>query len=225
MPCHHEILFDFEKLPAAQDHFLHPYQGIFKKTFILTIPQGQVFGLDGWVLFHDRLVDALIWQNVLLHKNSWQEAQNHAPLVHVNGRVAVIAQSGYTYYYHWLVEVLGRLALLEMYHVDYDFLYVPVSKPYMKETLELWGIDPAKIIAACDDTIIQADELIIPSLVAHVEVSGIPRLVHYIPKYIVTYIKNKLMNSKRLPSNSFNFSKKVFISRKDATARRMINED
>ena len=94
----------------------------------------------------------------------------------------------------------------------------------MKETLELWGVDSSKIIEAYDGYILQAETLIVPSLVAQVKVEGIPHLAHYIPEYILMYVKNKLLAGYEKQQHNFNFSKKVFISREDATTRKMLNE-
>lgn len=225
LKCFDETPFEYTKLPIVEDHYLHPYKGTFEKTFILNIPQGQVFGLDGWILINDTMIKELIWQNVFPLKEALQKAKENPPKK-INGRVAVIAQAGYTYYYHWIAEVLGRLALLEMHGVDYDFLYVPTIKPFMKETLQLWGIDPKKIIEASDDFILTADQLIVPSLVADVKTDGCPRLVHYLPKNILFYIRDKLQAAaEKQPQNPAQFSKRVYLSRKDATARKMLNED
>lgn len=221
--CYDATSFEYEKLPIADSHYLHPYKGLFKEAFILNIPQGQVFGMDGWVLADETLIDELIWQNVFPSKEALQKAKENKPVA-ISGRVAVIAQSGYTYYYHWIAEVLGRLALMELHGIDYDFLYVPTRMPYMKETLQLFGVDPAKIIEASDDFVFTADELIVPSLVAAVRTEGCPRLVHYSPKNILFHIRNKLLSGAEQQQTP-QFSRKVFLSRKDASARRMLNED
>jgi hypothetical protein len=227
--CHDEIPFEFKKLPFERDHFLHPNKGKFLSSYIVTIPQGLVQGLDGNIIFEDKLVYDFVWQNCFVPKYLWNDVLNK-PKVHISGRVAVIAQAGYCYYYHWLVEILGRLALLEMNNIEYDYLYVPYLKPFMKETLELWGIDTSKIIEASDDYILEAETLIIPSLVARTQTDGVPRLSHYIPEYILAYVKNKLLAGyKKQKNNGIDYRIKihnrVFISRKDATARKMLNEE
>lgn len=111
-PCHTAMPFKHTPLPLADNHYLHPYSGTFEETFILTIPQGAVYGRDGWILVDNHLIHELIWQNVLLSRDAVCQAEQRNPLK-VSGRVAVIVQSGYGYYYHWMIEVLGRLALLE----------------------------------------------------------------------------------------------------------------
>lgn len=224
LQCSDEESFEYAKLSVVDDHYLHPYKGIFENTFILGIPQGEVFGRDGWVLVNDMVISELVWQNVFPSNQMIHKARENRPVA-IPGRVAVIAQSGYTYYYHWIAEVLGRLALLEMHGVDYDYLYVPTHVPYMRETLQLFGVDPSKIIEASDEFVFSADQLIVPSLVARTRTEGCPRLVHYLPKHILFYIKNKLLSAVDKQPLNHTFSKRVFLSRKDASARKMLNED
>jgi capsular polysaccharide biosynthesis protein len=121
--------------------------------------------------------------------------------------------------------VLGRLALLEIEGKDFDYVYVPTHAAYMKETLELWGIPPSKIIEARDDTMVIADELIVPSLVSSVAVAGCPRLVHYVPTYIVAYVRTKLLKAIEAKNYRYQGNKKIFISRQDASSRKILNED
>ena len=168
-----QISFEYKTLPFTQDNFLHPYKEILKENFVLSVPNGKVMGNEGWVLVDDHLISELIWQNCLLHKDALAEAKKNPLSLH-SGRLAVITQSGYTYYYHWMVEVLGRLALLELSETEYDHLYIANTAPFMKESLELWGIDSHKIIEASDTQIVQADELVVPSLVSSVMVNGCP---------------------------------------------------
>jgi capsular polysaccharide biosynthesis protein len=149
----------------------------------------------------------------------------------VSGRVAVIAQLGstkeHTNYYHWIFEVLGRLAMLEMAGVEYDWLYVGKAKRFMKETLELWGINPEKIIEPLSDNFaVQADEIIIPSMVINTS-CGHAQAGSFQHPVTSKYVKEKLLE-KVLAKNidSSKFSRRVFVSRKDAfNAKRILNED
>lgn len=218
------ISFEYQPLPFERDHFLHPYKGEFLKSYIVQIPDGKVIDSDGSIIFDQKLVRDFVWQNCFIQNNVWQIFLKK-PIVEISGKVAVLAQAGHLYYYHWLVEVLGRLALLEIEGIEYDYLYVTYNRRFMKETLELWGIDSSKIIEASDQYILQAQNLIVPSLIAQAKTYGMPRLTHYIPEHILLYIKNKLLAGYQKGSHDFNFSKKVFISRANAGARKMLNED
>lgn len=221
--CFEVIPFEYQKLPFERDHILHPHAGFFLNSYIVTIPQGRVIGCDGSIIFDQKLIRNFVWQNCFILKNIWDQMMQKN-IIAIPHTVVVLAQAGYSYYYHWLVEVLGRLALLEIENVEYDYLYVPYNRPFMKETLALWGIDSSKIIESSDEYILQAQKLIVPSLVAQAQTYGIPRLTHYIPEYILMYVKNKLLEGYQKQQCNFNFSKRVFISREDTIARKMLNE-
>ncbi len=222
--CFDSIPFEYEKFSLVDSYFWHPYQGFFNETFILTIPNGSVIGKDGWVIVDNKIINELVWRECFLSWNNFYQYKQK-PTITTSGRIAVIAQFGYGYYHHWLLEVLGKLALLEIMGIEYDYLYVPQTKPYMKETLQLWGIPADKIITASEDYFIKASQLIVPSLVANATTNGVPRLVHYIPNHILQYIRTKLLKAIDKLEVNHNFAKRVFVSRKDAPVRRIINED
>ena len=222
--CSPEKYVEYEKLPVADNHYLHPYKGTFQETFVLRIPKGQVYGLDGHVVVGDSLINEIVWQNCALPKHQLENARKNKPIKKVF-RMAVIAQSGNSFYYHWIVEILGRLALLEQAGEEYDYLYVPTYRPFMKEALILWGVNPEKIIDSTDDVLYEVDEIIVPSLVASIRTDGSPRLAHYAPKEIVDYVKTKLSNSFETQNKEYSFCKRVFISRSDAQFRKILNED
>lgn len=202
-----------------------PNVGEFDETFVLTIPNGRVCSGSGWVIVNNCFMTEFIWKRKqlgLLGLNT-TKFEN---IKKVPGRVAVIAQRGASCYFHWVSEVLGRLAMLEMQGVAYDYVYVACDKPFMKESLILWGIDPAKIIDASllDNHYIQADELILPSLVSKIK-AGYTRFCSYVPEYILRYVQEKLVIGAQNKNISFDHKKRVFISRKDSKVRQMTNED
>lgn len=206
-----------------------PNKGYFEELFILSIPNGRVQGESGHVFFNEKLPDEMA-------RGDRFECLQGIPKIDsdkiqkISGRVAVIAQHGsnknMANYYHWICEVLGRLALLEMAGVEYDWLYVGMSKKFMKETLGLWSIDFSKIIEPADEHFsIQADELILPSLVINTS-CGHAHAGNFQHPVILEYVKNKLLVGAKKENINLKFSKRVFISRKDAyNARRILNED
>ncbi|MBI2352792.1 glycosyltransferase family 61 protein [Candidatus Dependentiae bacterium] len=100
----------------------------------------------------------------------------------IHGKVAVITTANDFVYGHWLLNILTRLALLEMYGIEYDYLYVAHDKKYMKETLALWGIDQNKIIQPFGETtFIQADELIMPCHLGVIKAESWQYKAPYIP--------------------------------------------
>jgi hypothetical protein len=221
--CFRETAFSYKEFPLSFNQQTQPSHGFFQETFVLTIPNGKVQSY-GLVTINNQFIQELIWKN-LEHNLVYLEKLNETKLVKIHGRIAVIGQSSYHNYFHWLTEVLCRLALLELAGIEYDYLYVPQNSSFMKETLSLWGINPEKIIAPYANTYIQADLLIVPSMVSNVSFGFAP-FSCYVQPHLIKYVKDKLLSgAKKRNINTKHLSNRVFVSRKDAHQRHVINED
>jgi len=220
-------LFDCLKLSIATEF---PHKGYFNELFILSIPHGRVQGEHGYVFIDDMLSDEMARGDRFeclagIPKIQGQDVRK------VSGRVAVIAQHGadkqWANYYHWVYEVLGRLAMLEIAGIEYDWLYVGIPKKFMKETLELWGVDFSKIIEPDDANFcIQADEIILPSMVINTSCRH-KHAGNFQHPITSKYVCTKLLNAaQKKDIDNSKFSRRIFISRKDAyNSRKILNED
>jgi len=203
---------------------LVPHKIIFDELFILSIPQGKVQGENGHVLLGNKYIQEFVWADRPEFLNVVQPISDNQ-VVKVSGRVAVISQSCYSNYFHFIHEVLGRFALLEMNNIEYDWLYIPYDNAMVQKVLTLWGIDPEKIISPADDNYcVQADEIVLPSLVLNTNVrfNHIGALIH--PE-TMQYVQNKLVKNAIAKNSDKSFARKIFISRKDSPARYILNED
>jgi hypothetical protein len=222
-----KLYFDYPEFVIAP---IFPHKGYFEELFMLSIPSGRVQGECGHVFIDNKLSDQMARGDrfeCLFHVPQIQEKD----IQKVSGRVAVIAQHGagimWGNYYHSLFEVFGRLALLEMAGLEYDWLYVPLDKKYVREALKLWGVDKSKIIAPTDEKFcIEADELIVPSLVINTS-CGHAHAGNFQHPVTSKYVKDKLLAGAQKENIDISkFSKKVFISRKDSPkGRQILNED
>lgn len=222
--CSAQTDFSYKQHPFYMGDTYHPYKGIFEETFVLTIPHGRALSQYGFVLIDDHFIKEMIWKNLECHLQLVHNIQEQN-VYKVSGRVAALGQLAYFQYYHWISEVLCRLAMLEINNIAYDKLYIPQNYSFMKETLELWGIKEEQIIQPygifhC----IEADELILPSLVSNVNF-GLKWFACYPRKDLMEYVKTKLLKGALLKNTYHQFCKKVFISRKDAPRKKIINED
>lgn len=217
--------FNFDPYPLSVLPDQQPHQGSFNETFIVTIPHGRVCSKSGWVVVDNSFFTELIWKYPQLGLKDFTKTK-FENVQKVTGRVVVLAQRGGYCYFHWITEVLGRLAMIEMSGIEYDYVYVPTYKPFMKDSLILWGVDPSKIIEADDINYIEADELIVPSLVSKIDL-GYTKFASYVPPYIVQYVKDKLVRKAQEHNGACDVSKRVFITRKDAPnlLRQTTNED
>jgi len=222
-----EVPFDYPEFLIAPKF---PHKGYFHELFILHIPNGRTQGMCGHVFVDNKLSDEMA-------RGDRFECLVEIPKIKeenikkISGQVAVIAQHGaggkWANYYHTLFEVFGRLAMLEIAGIEYDWLYVPLDKKYVREILELWGIDFSKIIAPDSEQFsIEADQLIVPSMVINTS-CGHAHAGNFQHPITSTYIREKLLK-KALEKNIdiSTFSKRIFISRNDVpNARRILNED
>ena len=223
-----KIHFDFGKHPLSD--IPQPYTietaGFFLDSFILTIPQGTVqLGSSEYYPFVNGYFISemqLRFEKPELY-NDLKNISAPQETININGRVAVITNIWAFCYYHWINDVVSKLALLELHGIEYDYLYIPQYKPFMKETLNLWGIDPNKIIPATLNMQIQATEIIIPTNISSISSNII--LGCYMQNTILHHIRTKLLSNIPTLSNH-KFSQKVYISRKDAGNKRQVfNED
>ena len=277
--CHDSKYFNYNKFPLSKFKELQPNEGVFAQTFILKIPNGQVFSGHGFVKVDDYIIeDCLAPYLSLGHLLDIMKHRlpNEEP-VRISGKVAVITRLWDDCYAHWIFNVLSRLALLELYNIKYDYLYVASDKQFMKETLSLWGIPNNKILSPFNKKFeyIQADELIVPSHIGKIDSmpnqyplnwvpikeycklwkldpniiklpfefdypsinTNLPENVSvkdyflreqllcgiYFVPWATEYIRNKFLPF--VENKNYKFCKKIFISRSDASIRKMLNED
>jgi hypothetical protein len=99
-------------------------------------------------------------------------------------RIGVLAARGDVSYYHYLVDVLPRLALLEELDDPPEKLYVPASLPHQQQLLELLGIPPERIIDADKVRHLQAETLVAP---------GLPDSDLKTPPWMVAFLRGRLL--------------------------------
>jgi len=232
--------FTFQQFPGSLWPDEQPYDGTLGELFALIIPQGKVISDNGFVLIDDQyLLRELTPTSFKFH-----HYVNHFLTTEFNtvrkipGRVAVLTKLHAQCYAHWLMEVLGRLAILEALGIDIDWFYVSYDKTengktFIKESLAAWGIDSNKIIDPSGNFhYIQADELIVPSLPnRHVPTAGkkftqgTQLCAAFCHPWVVEYIRNKFLIAIQGYQPKNYLAKRVYISRKDATnARNFDNE-
>lgn len=122
-------------------------------------------------------------------------------------------------FYHWFVDVLSRLSLLKQSpwhrHVDY-FLVPNTALRFQRETLDLLGIPPEKIIDGMEHPHVQATRMIVTS---H------PRTTTYfVPRYLTSFL-NQAFTTLNIPyDESLGEHPYLYISRGDAPKRKVTNE-
>lgn len=227
--------FSYKPFPLSKYPLYQPEQGTFAETFILKIPNGKVFSRIGFVQTGSHIIKDLLSQNYPLEIFATWKLQcsiGHISPQKIPGRVLVLTRNDHDCYGHWLAEFLPRLLMVHEQHIAYDWIYVPYTHRYIKESLALLGVHPSKIIEPMNKTFyVQADELIVPSLTARQipsndtdHFTGYYPATFYCPNWAITMLQNTFLPMIESVDTA-HFSKRIFISRKDAGQRKMINED
>ncbi|MCM3719145.1 glycosyltransferase family 61 protein [Fictibacillus phosphorivorans] len=129
--------------------------------------------------------------------------------------VAVIAWAGHKNYWHWLHDNLARFHLLELSGIKINkYLLPPIRYPYQWQTLQMLGIPRDKIIQLRPNMHLRAKKLVLPS---------VPFTIDTSVKWSIDYLRNSLLNENTV-KNSDEYEK-IYISRDDASWRKVINEE
>ncbi|VGO12282.1 hypothetical protein PDESU_00833 [Pontiella desulfatans] len=182
----------------------------FPETFVLRLPHGRVLG-DGTVISP---------QNAILSESTidFHRKQEHHHLLserrvpdpeHFEGRLAVITSPGSDNYFHWTLDSVPRLSLLQGMANEIDGYYIDNQSRFHLEWLGMLGIPQEKIVEASPECHIEAKELFVPSF------AGLPGLPS--PEGL-DFVRSFM------PPTSGE-GRRLYISRSGARRRRILNEN
>jgi capsular polysaccharide biosynthesis protein len=181
---------------------------------VAVIGGGRVLSTTGAVISPDDRLIADV-SDTFLSANPW--ANSHLiqprlpPVRRVSGSVGVLTTYRSNIYYHWLLDTLPRLHLLQTAGIPFEKLVVGEDLPYQRQSIQLLGIDPVRIIAE-RGLHLQADSLLVPSMPGR---TGNP------PKWACEFLRGALMAG--VPSD-LPASSRLFVSREHSRSRLITNE-
>ena len=187
-------------------------------TFVATVSDGRFCQLD------DRKTAYMTPDNkILLDVSSFIDTGNlaeftYSPIHKIDGTVAVLSGNTSAIYYHWMLDTLPKVGLIELSGIVLDsidkFVVRSYEAPFHKETLKLLGIPEHKIVESRKYPHIQADRLI---------VSSYPGIVCCPTKWAVEFLRSKFLPATAKPNSQQ--PERIYISRNLGQTRRIINED
>lgn len=182
-------------------------------TFCAVVKGARVLGDSASVISPDNRL--LIDVSPAVARPAWRHPDLERawlpPIQTLGGRVAVIASVLSLRYYHWMFDMLPRLELLARAGTPFDQVIVHTDFAFQRETLAHLGVKPEQIVPIHPRSHFLCDELILPSLPAPF---GTPT-----PE-VFDFLRRSF-----LPESDLRPAEKIFyVSRKDATRRRIINE-
>jgi capsular polysaccharide biosynthesis protein len=111
-------------------------------------------------------------------------------------------------YYHWVAESLPRLHLLEGYLEALDGIFVPRGVIY-SQSLAAFGIRESQLVPLDTMSHYQPQKLLVPQYCGGLNIAT----------WVPTYLRQKVLRGKSQLQ-----TKRIFISRRDAPVRRIVNE-
>lgn len=202
---------DGQKIPH---HFHDSCDWRMPPTFVVPIPSGRVWGADGLVVATD---DTLLADqtNVFAMKPEalplMRKARLGAPRA-LPGVTATITAAMADSYYHWMLDLLPRLDLLQRSGVAYDRLIAPNSLAFQRETLAAAGVDPDALLRPDDDLYVECETLLFPS---------VPGTAGQSPLWSLDYLRGLFAAERSGPQQT----RRLYLSRADTNRRRLANED
>jgi capsular polysaccharide biosynthesis protein len=194
-------------------------QGTFPASFVAAFTRGRFWGYYGGSVFtaDGRLVPELskdVWGENL--HSALVRARLPKPQRLTGSTLSLVTPEAAGNYHHWTVDLLPRagLAIRAGYRLQ-EFDHVLIKDrglPYQLEGLRRLGIDEAKIIRVTDDLHVQADHLVVPA-VRHDNTRVSPGDVRF--------TRSLYLPQEPKPAAA---TRRLYISRRDASFRRVVNE-
>lgn len=230
--CTKNYAFSYPEFPLYPEHKeqCFPNKGFHSDISIFEIPDGIVsihtYNSATYVFVNDIFIqETQIKKLDPFHGKSLIEEAELQGVMKIDGRVAVLNHLYSWIYGLFVPEILTSLALLEIYAEEYDYLCIPQGLEYQKEALDIWGIDPDKIIPLFTGQVLQADTIILPTSISQ-NTGRMVFNVNYYPDFLIKYVREKMLSGVAKKNIQMDFPEKIFISRKDAShARKVPNED
>lgn len=227
------------------------------EAFVATIPQGRAWiapRRNAWLVCDEIAIitpeNYLLgdlsrfypWylpgcQNHALQRHSISDRHELPPVTSLNGNVAVLSSLSGNVYYHWMIDVLPRIGILQrsswdLEHIDW-FVVNSLRHSFQKETLQALGIPLEKVVESDRSSHIKASTLIVPSFPGHldwVSQGTIEFLRHTflplpssVPQSASERELNRVLSSPPAPNEASN--KRIYISRASARYRKVLNEE
>lgn len=166
------------------------------RVAVAELPGGRVLGGSRALITGN---NDLVWE--LSHYFGTRNPKEHPVFGHpfpgepveVEGRLGVLASRGDHNYYHFLIDVLPRVGVLEQ-APDIELpsrWYVPASTPVQRDFLDLMGITAEHRIDSDEAPHVRAECLVVPGLPSVVKEKN--------PPWVVEFLRSRLMKDAQPP--------------------------
>jgi capsular polysaccharide biosynthesis protein len=189
-------------------------------TFVARILGGRICGKHGTVIAPD---DCLL-ADVSIEFGVSPDLAEHHPILkqiklptlqHHPKNAVVLSAAGGGNYFHWMFDVLPRLHLFEESSFEFDidcYLVNEIHHDFQRQTLALLNIPAEKIVCTHENFHCEYEQLIVPSL---------PGITGAATMFQCEFLRKAFLLSPCANAPA----QRLYISRRDATTRRILNEE
>ena len=203
--------------PPRHPKFVEWSEIVVPRVAVAELPEGRVLGRHRVVIDRrDRMIEefGLYWgtKRWSEHEIFWHPFPD--PPLEVGGLLGVLAGRGDLNYFHFLVEILPRLALFETEGLPTpDSWYVPLQHSFQREILELVGFLPrVEIIDADIHPHVLGERLLVP---------GLPDAFKRTPPWTIDFVRERL----RPPDVELVAGRRIYVTRGDQRHNRIVTNE
>ncbi|ETD27857.1 glycosyltransferase family 61 protein [Helicobacter canis] len=237
--------FHFQDIFGSFHRFFRPYTYRFRALFVRVYPQGYCYSDSSEIVItksHKAIISQTSYPThaFALPRNAskarkileslkqcklWARFyyQKLFKLHRVNGSLALLHQA--TNYYHFLSESIAALEQIRRSGLEPDYYLLAKDMPYQRQMWQMLQIPESKILPLSPSRLIQAQSLIVPTLIANFESvewrDGIllSRTLA-LPMLLQQFYKNF---AKLLPPQKSPKKRKIFLTRPSGSNRHLEN--
>ena len=150
----------------------------------------------------------------------------HTP-EHLPGIACFLDTRSSSIYYHWMLDLIPKFGILEKSGIsisDIDWFIVDASSRFQTETLTTLGVSTDKLITTRGKRFFTADKLINPHLKNDLGEKLYSGLGIGLAGWVSDFLKQIFLEKRPYGSYQGAFGRRLFISRRKASSRRLVNE-
>ncbi len=204
-------------IPAGNPTFAASDGTLIPRVAVAELPRGRVLGDKRAIITGNG--DLLQEQSIYFGTSRPREHPLFLhpfpdPPLEFDGRLGVLASRGDGNYYHFLVDVLARIGVLEQTPqiAPPDRWYVPAGAAFQRELLDMFGLTPDRVLDSNAHPHVRAKTLVVP---------GLPATDVLNPPWVTDFLRRRLVKPSHLQASG----PPIYVTRgSGANNRRVVNE-
>jgi capsular polysaccharide biosynthesis protein len=192
----------------------------FRRVAVAELPRARVLGRHRAVITAD---NAMV--NEVSHYFDTSSGRQHPqflqpfpqPPLEIDGRLGVLAVRGDGNYYHFLMDALARIGVLDQAPTvaPPDRWYVPARTRFQRELLGLFDLGADRIVDAEQHPHVRAQCLVVPGWPAETQMN---------PPWVVGFLRERLLSTAGVPAREAP-TRRIYITRGAAANNRSVRNE